>query len=273
MGLFNILDPVLDAVFFPLLKLPPIIGLLILSVLITLIITLVYKYSTDQVLLKSIKEKQKKIQAEIKKNKDNPQKVLKLQREAMQSSSEMMKQSFRSMFYTFIPIIIIFGWVSSHFAYVPIGVGDEFNVTLIMKKNSVGNVEVTVPEGLELVSDNNLGVSQKQMDLTFRATGAGVHEIVFVKGNQFLTKDIVVDGESKYIKNVKASKSIIDYIYGSREGFLESGDIFQIKVNYEKLKPLAFTNIPWVKNRGWLFTYIIFSIFLSINLRKWMKVH
>jgi uncharacterized membrane protein (DUF106 family) len=61
-------------------------------------------------------------------------KAMSLQKQAMESSMEMMKQSFRSMFYTFIPIIIMFGWVGSHYAFMPFEIGDEFNTTLMAKK-------------------------------------------------------------------------------------------------------------------------------------------
>jgi uncharacterized membrane protein (DUF106 family) len=52
-----------------------------------------------------------------------------LQKEMMELNMEMMKQSFKSMLYTFIPLIILFTWMSANIAYEPINPGEEFTVT------------------------------------------------------------------------------------------------------------------------------------------------
>ena len=70
--------------------------------------TLVYKYATDQALVKAIREEVKKIQEEMKTNKDNPQKVAELQNKAMPLNLKLMSQSFRPMLITIVPFILIF---------------------------------------------------------------------------------------------------------------------------------------------------------------------
>jgi len=70
--------------------------------------TLVYKYATDQALVKAIREEVKKIQEEMKTNKDDPKKVAELQSKAMPLNLKLMSQSFKPMLITIVPFIIIF---------------------------------------------------------------------------------------------------------------------------------------------------------------------
>ena len=68
----NLLNPI----FNPLLKLGYFWAIIILSFLITLFITVVYKFATDQNLMKKLKDEMKGMQKEMKLLKDNPQKAM-----------------------------------------------------------------------------------------------------------------------------------------------------------------------------------------------------
>jgi uncharacterized membrane protein (DUF106 family) len=70
--------------------------------------TLVYKFATDQSLIKAIREEVKKMQQEMKDNKDNPQKVAELQTKMVPLNLKLMSQSLRPMLITIVPFIILF---------------------------------------------------------------------------------------------------------------------------------------------------------------------
>jgi uncharacterized membrane protein (DUF106 family) len=61
--------------------------------------------------MRDIKAKQKLLQEEMKNHKDNPSKVMELQKELMGHAAESMKHSFKPMIITFLPIIIFFGLI------------------------------------------------------------------------------------------------------------------------------------------------------------------
>ncbi len=87
-------------------------GIVIVSFIITLLTTLVYKYFTDQEALKKIKEDNKKLQEEMKNHKDNPTKMAELQKEMLQKSLiEPMKHQVKPLIITFLPFLLIFGWL------------------------------------------------------------------------------------------------------------------------------------------------------------------
>ena len=85
-----------------------VLSILGISAALALFSTLVYKYATDQALMKAIKEEMKKLQAEMKANKENPQKIAELQGKLMPLNTKMMSQSFKPMILTIVPFLVIF---------------------------------------------------------------------------------------------------------------------------------------------------------------------
>ena len=63
--------------------------------------------------MREIKERQKALQAEMKKHKDNPQKMMDLQKEMFSHVGESFKHSMKPMLITFIPIVLFFPLIRS----------------------------------------------------------------------------------------------------------------------------------------------------------------
>lgn len=88
----------------------PKISIAIFSVVVTLISTLAQKWLTNQEHLKSLKKRQKEIQKELKKCKDEC--VMKeLNLEMMKIVGVMFKSSMKPMFVTIIPFLLLFAWL------------------------------------------------------------------------------------------------------------------------------------------------------------------
>lgn len=96
----------------------PVVSLIILSIVVTLISTLITKWLTNQEHLKSLKKRQKELQEEMKKHKDNKDKLMELQSEAFKITGVMMKSSFKPVFITFIPFLILLYWLRA--VYIPV---------------------------------------------------------------------------------------------------------------------------------------------------------
>ncbi len=147
----NILNPILS----PLLKLPSLVAVVLISFIVSLIIIIITKYTTNQKLMKEMKEQMKDYQKQIKESRSNPQKAMEIQKKAMEVNMKYMVHSFKPTIITFIPIILIFGWMSSHFAFENIKPNQEFNVYAIFDENAKGQAEILVTEGLKIVSNKN----------------------------------------------------------------------------------------------------------------------
>ena len=94
----------------------PKLSIITLSFLVTLFITIVTYYMTDRERMKEIKAKQKALRKEIKQYRDNPQKMMELNKQMMEDMPEQMKHSFKPMLVTIIPLLLLFAWLRGTFA-------------------------------------------------------------------------------------------------------------------------------------------------------------
>tara|TARA_Y100000310_G_scaffold33948_1_gene32099 strand:+ start:175 stop:609 length:435 start_codon:yes stop_codon:yes gene_type:complete len=113
------LDGFFNSIFGSLIEVSPLMGLLVISFLLTLLISLSYKLLTDQKLMKEHKDEITQLQKEMKELKDNPTLMMEKQKILMEKNLKMMKHNFKPMLFTFIPLIIIFGWLRE--TYAPMG--------------------------------------------------------------------------------------------------------------------------------------------------------
>ncbi|MDP3916964.1 MAG: EMC3/TMCO1 family protein [Nanoarchaeota archaeon] len=110
------LEKLFDWLFQPFLIWGPGWGVIIISLLLTIMINIFYKLFTDQELMKNLKKELKDLQKEMKTLKDNPEKFMSKQKEAMTKNLEYMKHSMKPTLITFVPLILIFGWLKTSFA-------------------------------------------------------------------------------------------------------------------------------------------------------------
>lgn len=94
----------------------PKIGIIILSLLVTIVLTILTYFVTDRNLMKTIKEKQKKLREEMKAYKHDAQKMMEINKKMMEDFPVQMKQSFKIMIITVLPLLIFFNWLRSTFA-------------------------------------------------------------------------------------------------------------------------------------------------------------
>ena len=111
-----VLDSFFNAIFEGVINYSPLSGVLVVSFVFAVLVTLVYKYSTDQEVLKSLKEEMKELRKEMKDFKDNPDKMMEIQKKSFEKSMQQMKMQFLPMIITFIPLLILFGWLSKTYA-------------------------------------------------------------------------------------------------------------------------------------------------------------
>ena len=114
-GAHTVLDPTIGV----LLDWSLIIGMMFIVLIISLITTLFQKYGTDQETLRALKKEQKELQQESKEFKDDPAKMMEINKKNMARSFEIMgsimKLSMRPIAYTSVPFILLFRWFYDYF--------------------------------------------------------------------------------------------------------------------------------------------------------------
>lgn len=242
---------VLDVLFGWVLDLPLWLGILILSFGITLIMNVVYMWATDQKEMKRLKAKLKDMQAQMKEHRDDPKKAMKLQKKAMSLNGEYMKKSLKPTLYTFIPIILVFGWMAANLAFAPLAAGAAVPVVVDLERPAI--VSLDAP-GLDVQGE--LSKQSVEQQVSWMVSGE--------EGNYTLTFS-TQEGES-------ASRSLVVGERPDKDVVDHEPPFAQSTVEYPKATPLGDFSV-FGYQPGWLMTYIVFSLVLSLAMRKLMGLH
>ena len=254
----------LNVVFSPLLKLPAVLAVLVLALVISLVIILITKYTTNQPLMKKLKEEIQNHQKQIKESRNNPSKAMELQKKAMEVNMKYMMHSLRPTIITFIPIILIFGWMSSIFAYESIHPQQEFSITAFFQNNAAGESTITVPDGIDVIGNKTAKIESYPTGLIFQTINKkatwtlkgkeGEYTVEVDFNGEKQQKILLITDTDKYIEPVKR---------------IADSQIKSIQIDYASKKLL---NLYFFK-LNWLWAYILFSIIFTMALRKILKVY
>lgn len=237
---------------------PPFWAILFISLVITLVTTLVYKWTTDQKRMRELKEKSKKFQEKMRAARDDPEKMMKVQSEAMKVNLELMKHSLRPTLYTFLPIIILFWWLNAHLAYYNIAPQQPFTITAEFADGIAGNATIAVipAPGVTLQSNATQEVVNRMVVWNLTATNPGTYQATFSFGGVQIEKQFLITTERNYQPPAQVYKGAIETVTVGNRPVRPFGDDFNV--------------LGW--HPGWLATYIILSILLSLGLRKVLNV-
>ncbi len=249
-----------NPIFDPLLQLGSFWAIFITAAVLSLAITLIYKLMTNQEEMKELKDKTKSFQKEMKEHKDNPKKLMTIQKEAMSINSKYMMKSMKPTLVTFLPIIIIFGWLGANLAYEPINVDDSFSLELQFKEAMIENLTLIVPQGLELVGEPSKQITNNLVKWDIKAKEIGIYELGFTYGGK------------QYTQSVKVVEAQLGDYEVVEQKISDDSPLRKIKTILTSIKPMGeFSLFGWKPN--WLWTYIIFSMIFSLSLRKAMGLH
>ncbi|MDD9953952.1 MAG: EMC3/TMCO1 family protein [Candidatus Woesearchaeota archaeon] len=253
--MIEFIDPFLNPVLGWLLDVPPILALLFLSLVLGLFSTLLQKYMTNQRKMKNLKDETKKMQKQMKEyqKKKQEEKMMKVQAKMMPLQMDLMKESFKPLIVTMIPFLVIFFWLSNHFAFYPILPEESFEVNAEFAKGVSGSA---------MLSSETLTIATPEQEVAERfakwdVTGPlGTHSLVLSFAGAEFTRDVLITTERKYSRPEEKIK----------------GTVKSFNVANKKLLPMgeSFNLFGWYP--GWIFYYIIFSIPVSLGLKKLLKV-
>jgi uncharacterized membrane protein (DUF106 family) len=246
---------ILDTLFNPLLKIDPLLGVLIISVVISLLITVAYKFLTDQKKMKRLKDDIQEGQKNMKKFKDNPKKLMEIQKKAMESNMEYMTHSFRPTLFTLIPIFILFGWLNAHMTYHQLQPNVPFTVQANFDKPTSSVAELVVPSGLTIIGESATTIKDNSAKWTLKGD-AGLYYYDIKYNGQSYNQSVLLTNEREYIPPQKDFKK---------------SELKSIINGNERIHPLPFSIFGW--EPGWLGAYVIFSLIISTLLRKLLKVY
>lgn len=245
----SIVNSFLDYVFLWAFAVSDMLGLFLVSLILGIFSTLVYKYFTDQKKLKELAERRKELSEEVKKHSSNPARVKEINSELMKIGFfETYRHTWKAMLITIVPFILIYSWLGVSLGYAPLAVGEEFNVVLNFVDDAVGNV--SLDSDIYVVGDAEKKI-EKEVNYVLKPSLNGEFELKFKYGGSEKVKKVYV--------GVNPPQN-----YNSVETFPNSM-LKSISMGQKK----ADLWFGW----SWFWWYLIFVMVITLVLRKYLGVH
>ena len=250
----------------------PALSILILSLIVSIIITLAIKFFTDQSLMKDLKEELKELQRQMKELRNNPKKLAKVNDRVMEANMKYMTHSMRPTLFTFIPIILVFGWMNMHIGFYPLMPNEPFQLTAVFEDGSDGQISMVLPEGITLLE----GAAEREVldnEVQWTLSGEpGEYALdVMYKGKTY-TKDIIIADEPIYAPVEKSFRKSYVLFTSPDENGLNT-----IKLSNKQIIPFedvpVMKDIPWISTFNWFWTYFLFSLVFSMGLRRALNIY
>ena len=235
-------------VYQAVLDLHPALLIALASLVASLTVVLIYKYTTDQAEMRAIREELKGIRQKLGAVRDQKA-AAQIRVRAAELNARYLKASLMPMLLTFIPVLLVFGWLSSTLAYEPLRPGQLFEVVALAQE---GVTQLNLSTTLEIVN-----VSTKDRSWHWFLRGEeGEHVLNFFSEKGSMSYEIVVTEHQRYANPRPKLKSEL---------------IKELTISNAQLKPFgSFSIFGW--RPGWLGAYILFSIVFGIALRKALGV-
>lgn len=246
---------------------PPLVAILLVSLLISFIVTIVYKYTTNQKYLKSLHAEMKELRKRIKETKDTSE-MTALNKQLMEKTMKQAMQSMKSTFITIIPIFFVFAWMGGNLAYLEVNPNDVFEATLTPRAGVEGTALLEAPT-LELLTPEEQQVSDTTV---WRLRGpAGQHDVTFYFNGEMYTIPVLITNEWDYENPVLDHGS--GFLFFHRGGGLpDESQLERVAIELPSVHPFGDVEIfGWTP--GWLATYFLFTLMFTFPMRRLLKVH
>jgi hypothetical protein len=268
----SILNKIFEIIFLPFRGMSPWVGMIIVSLLTGFLMLFIYRHTSNQAGIRSVKDKIKAHLLEIRLFKDNMGVSLKAQGNILLANFRYIAYAFRPLLVMIIPIILILVQLNFWFAYRALEPGETaiLKITLAKGQNPLQTeMEIEPSPAFEIETPALRIDEDNSTSWRLRAKEKGVHSIHVRLANQTLVKTITVGQRPlTKISPLKVSRNFLDQVFYPVEKPLP-GDapVKSIEISFPERGMNLF---GW--HIHWLIVYFALSIILGFAFKGVFKV-
>lgn len=273
MWIFNsIFGKVFEFLFFPVRNLSPWFGMAIISLLTSLLMLFVFRYTSNQAGIRKVKNKIKAHLLELRLYKDSLSLTLRAQGNIFLSNFRYIGYSSKPVLIMIIPLVLIIFQMNLWFGCRSFKPLETVMVKMKFKADvDINTIHITPLENPFLKTETPpLRITlDKEINWRFQVKEEGLHSLTFVINGQEVSKTIVAGKKSlARISPIKVRANFIDELINPGEKPLPKGlPLKSIEVKYPSKKMEIFG-----LRLHWLIVYFVLSIILGFAFKGVFKV-
>lgn len=273
MWVFNfIFGKIFDVIFFPFRSMSLWVGMILISFLTALLMLLVFRLTSNQEGIRTVKNKIKARILEIRLFKDNLSVSLKAQGHILRLNLKYIAYSAKPLLVMIIPLILILIQLNLWFGYESLAPGQEavLKAELEMDESLLDQeIKIEPSSGFSIETPPIRIEEQMEVNWRLRAKEEGIHELWFtLNGNKFVKKVAVGLRPLSKISALKVQHNFLDELFNPGEAPLSRGlPVKTIEIRYPSKQMNLF---GW--RIHWIIVYFALSIIFGFSFKGIFKV-
>jgi hypothetical protein len=266
-GAVNIaLVAVFDAALAPLLRLPPILGLLVISVTTALMVVVVMRQVSDQPRLRATRRRLQAALFEIRLHADDPVAVLRSFRDVLIQNAIYLRLNLVSLLWLIVPLSLMVAQLQAFYGYSGLRRGEPALVTL--ESRSGAAVTLEAPPGIQIDTDGVRLSGSSTTVWRIVPVEAGAFIMTMSSGESSVTKTVVVGDRPARRSPLRTQHGLErQLLYPSESPIPPESGITGIAVDYPEGRVELFGF-----QLHWLIVFGLFSLLTAWPLSRWLGV-
>jgi uncharacterized membrane protein (DUF106 family) len=258
-----------DLLFFPFRNMNPWVAMILVSLLTGLLMLWIYKYTSNQQGIKSVKDKIKAHLLELRLYKDNFQATLQAQKKILAYNMKYMFYALKPMLVMIIPIVLMLIQMDLWFGYrlMP---GESVLLKVKLDRGPLQtDLTLQAPSGVEIETPALRIDQEKEIDWRVKGNREGEYQLAFTVNNQTFTKQLVVSQKPLVkISPARVRSGFLDRLLDPGEPPIPPGlPVSRVEVVYPGQEMNLF---GWSVH--WLVAFFILSIVFGFGLKGFFGV-
>ena len=268
------LRPLFDLLLAPFAGVPPIVSVVVVSLVTAIGMLWVFKRTSNQAKLGDVKRRIHAGLFEIRLFNDDLRAILRAQSEILRTNLTYLRLSLWPMIWILPPLVLVIAQLQFHYGYEGLRPGDTTLLEVDLTPGAVTaterpRAELELPEGLSADGDEVWVPAQDQLAWRLVAENDGDYEVsVAVNGAEPVTKTVRVTDRTLRLSPVRVDPSFLSQlIYPAEPPLPSAGPVQAIHVAY----PDRSVSVLGL-GMHWMIPFFVLSIAFAFALRGWMKV-
>jgi uncharacterized membrane protein (DUF106 family) len=269
-----VLRPVFDLLLAPFAGLPPLLSLIVVSLVVAVFMLVVFKHTSNQTALADVKRHIHAGLFEIRLFNDDLRAILRAQNEILRTNVSYLKHSLVPMLWILPPLVLVMAQLQFHYGYQGLRPGARTLLMVDLQPGSVSpgvrpQVILDLPPGLRADSQEVWIPAESQLAWRLVPEREGDYEIaVAVNGAAPVGKSVRVTDRMVRLSPVRVGRGFLSQLIYPAEPPLPAGTpVASIHLEYPD-REISVLGL----GMHWMIPFFALSIVFAFALRGWMKV-
>ncbi len=267
------LRPVFDLLLAPFATWPPIVSLVLVSLLVSVLMLVVFKKTSNQAALALVKRKIHAGIFEIRLFNDDLPAILRAQNEILRHNLTYLRLSLWPMLFILPPLVLVMAQLQFHYGYLGLRPGERALLEVDLAPEAGGGArpraKLDLPEGLRAETDALWIRAQSQLVWRLLAERNGDYEVgLEIEGAPRLAKTVRVTGKAVRLSPERVDGGFISQLLCPAEPPLPSGSpVRAVRLSYSGREVSVLGH-----EMHWMIPFFALSIAFAFALRGLFKV-